>query len=244
MRRNSSPTALADSSRDSWTDAVDATALVFRDSDSDGPGGAWRRLRGPWTNSCMTRSPKGGEHRPTAAPAARTAFDFVTHSVVFSWQALWACHARSWHTERNPTISNRISMQVSPAERDALTLLLERDQKPAEDAAERRLMRMRASVCRRLQALTFEASTYDWERSSIILSTDEADLVLDTLGPSASGPLAGLQRRTADRRYAEAADQSCRGDAPKANRPRAAADEYGLDGYRGYTQSAPGSSCP
>ena len=99
-------------------------------------------------------------------------------------------------------------MQVSPAERDALTLLLERDQKPAEDAAERRLMRMRAAVCRRLQALTFEASTYDWERSSIVLSTDEADLVLDTLGPSASGPLAGLQRRTADRRYAQAADQS------------------------------------
>ena len=214
MRRNSSPTALADSSRDSWTDAVDATALVFRDSDSDGPGGAWRRLRGPWTNSCMTRSPKGGEHRPTAAPAARTAFDFVTHSVVFSWQALWACHARSWHTERNPTISNRISMQVSPAERDALTLLLERDQKPAEDAAERRLMRMRASVCRRLQALTFEASTYDWERSSIVLSTDEADLVLDTLGPPAPGPLASLQRKTVDRKYAQ------------------------LDGYQSYTQAA------
>ena len=190
----------------------------------------------------MSRSAKGGEHRPTAAPAVGAAFDFVTHSVAFSWQALCASHEKSWRTtKRIPTTS---VMQVSPAERDALTLLLERDQKPAEDAAERRLMRMRASVCRRLQALTFEASTYDWERSSIILSTDEADLVLDTLGPSASGPLAGLQRRTADRRYAEAADQSCRGDAPKANRPRAAADEYGLDGYRGYTQSAPGSSCP
>jgi len=98
-------------------------------------------------------------------------------------------------------------MQVTPAERDALTLLLERDQKLAADAAERRLMRMRASVCKRLQALTFEG-TYDWERLSIILSTDEADLVLDTLGPTPSGPLASLQRRTADRRYAQAADQS------------------------------------
>ena len=208
MRRNSSPTALADSSGDSWRDAVGAKALVFRDSDSEGPGRAWMGLRGPWTNSCLTRSAKGDEQRPTAAPAVCTAFDFVTQSVVFSWQALWACHARSWHTKRIPTMFNRISMQVSPAERDALTLLLERDQKPAEDAAERRLMRMRAAVCRRLQALTFEASTYDWERSSIVLSTDEADLVLDTLGPSASGPLAGLQRRTADRRYAQAADQS------------------------------------
>ena len=98
-------------------------------------------------------------------------------------------------------------MHLSPAERDALTLLLERVYQPAVDEdtdfmsrnAERRLMRMRASVCTRLQALTFEASIIDGERSSVLLSTDETDLVLDTLGPPPSGPLAGLQRRrTAD----------------------------------------------
>ena len=217
MRRNSSPTALAHGSREAWADAVNAKALVSRDSDSDGPGGAWKSLRGPWTNSCMSRSAKGGEHRPTAAPAVGAAFDFVTHSVAFSWQALCASHEKSWRTtKRIPTTS---VMQVSPAERDALTLLLERDQKPAEDAAEWRRnadgrMRMRASVCRRLQALTFEASTCDWEHSSIVLSTDEADLVLDTLGPPAPGPLASLQRKTVDRKYAQ------------------------LDGYQSYTQAA------
>ena len=90
-------------------------------------------------------------------------------------------------------------MHLSPAERDALCLLLEREQKPAADAAERRLMRLRASVCTHLQALTFQASIIDGEYSSIVLSTDETDLVLDTLGPPPSGPLAGLQRRrTAD----------------------------------------------
>ena len=127
MRRNSSPTALADSSGESWRDAVSAKALVFRDSDSEGPGKAWMSLRGPWTNSCMTRSAKDNEHRPTAASAVRTAFDFVVQSVHFSWQALSACHSRSWHTKRIPTISDRTSMQESPAKHDALTLTLERD---------------------------------------------------------------------------------------------------------------------
>ena len=91
-------------------------------------------------------------------------------------------------------------MEVSPAERDALVLLLEKEQKAAADAAEERVMQMRASVCKRLQALTFERMTYDWERSSIVLSNDEADLVLDTLGTAAPRPLAGLHRRIADRR--------------------------------------------
>jgi|NorSeaMetagenome_1021524.scaffolds.fasta_scaffold38709_3 hypothetical protein len=189
MRRNSSPTALADRSRESWTDAVGAGTLVFCDSDSEGP-------RGPWTNSCFARSGKGGGN----------AFDFFVQSVHFSCGALSRVMGVTGG-KLIPTLSNRTSMQVTPAERDALTLLLERDQKLAADAAERRLMRMRASVCKRLQALTFEG-TYDWERLSIILSTDEADLVLDTLGPTPSGPLASLQRRTADRRYAQAADQS------------------------------------
>ena len=102
-------------------------------------------------------------------------------------------------------MSNRAPMHLSPAERDALTLLLERVYQPAADVdtdfmsrnAERRLMRMRASVCTRLQALTFEASIIDGERSSVLLSTDETDLVLDTLGPP-SGPLAELQRRIAN----------------------------------------------
>ena len=70
-------------------------------------------------------------------------------------------------------------MEGSPAERDALVLLLEKEQAPAADAAEERLMRMRASVCKRLQALTFEGMIYDWERSSIDLSNDEADLLLE-----------------------------------------------------------------
>ena len=95
------------------------------------------------------------------------------------------------------TMPNRAPMHLSPAERDALCLLLEREQKPAADAAERRLMRLRASVCTHLQALTFQASIIDGEYSSIVLSTDETDLVLDTLGPP-SGPLAELQRRTAN----------------------------------------------
>ena len=96
-----------------------------------------------------------------------------------------------------PTMPNRAPMHLSPAERDALCLLLEREQKPAADAAERRLMRLRASVCTHLQALTFQASIIDGEYSSIVLSTDETDLVLDTLGPP-SGPLAELQRRIAN----------------------------------------------
>jgi hypothetical protein len=109
MRRNSSPTALADSSRESWTDAVGAKALVFRDSDSEGP-------RGPWTKSCFARSGKGGGN----------AFEFIVQSVQFSWRALWACQSRSWHTKRIPTTPDRTSTE-SPAERDALSLTLERD---------------------------------------------------------------------------------------------------------------------
>ena len=58
-------------------------------------------------------------------------------------------------------------------------------------------MRLRASVCTHLQALTFQASVIEGEYSSIVLSTHETDLVLDTLGPP-QGPLADLQRRTAD----------------------------------------------
>jgi hypothetical protein len=85
-------------------------------------------------------------------------------------------------------------MHLSPAEREALILLLEREQKPASDL---RLMRLRASVCTHLQALTFQASVIEGEYSSIVLSTHETDLVLDTLGPP-QGPLADLQRRTAD----------------------------------------------
>ena len=77
-----------------------------------------------------------------------------------------------------PTMPNRAPMHLSPAERDALCLLLEREQKPAADAAERRLMRLRASVCTHLQAITFQASIIDGEYSSIVLSTDETDLVL------------------------------------------------------------------
>jgi hypothetical protein len=88
-------------------------------------------------------------------------------------------------------------MHLSPAEREALILLLEREQKPASDAADLRLMRLRASVCTHLQALTFQASVIEGEYSSIVLSTHETDLVLDTLGPP-QGPLADLQRRTAD----------------------------------------------
>ena len=85
-------------------------------------------------------------------------------------------------------------MHLSPAEREALILLLEREQKPASDAADLRLMRLRASVCTHLQALTFQASVIEGEYSSIVLSTHETDLVLDTLGPP-QGPLADLQRR-------------------------------------------------
>ena len=190
MRRNSSPTALGDRSRESWTEAVAPKTLAFHDANSDGG------VRSPWT--CMARSAKGGEHGPTAA---HSPLDFVVQSVHFSWRSILACHTRSFNTKRILSkMSNRTSMEVSPAERDALVLLLEKEQKSAADAAEERLMRMRASVCKRLQALTFEGMIYDWERSSIDLSNDEADLLLDTLGTSAPVPLAGLHRRIADRR--------------------------------------------
>lgn len=145
----------------------------------------------------MARSAKGGEHGPTAA---HSPLDFVVQSVHFSWRSIWACHTRSFNKRILSAMSNRTSMEVSPAERDALVLLLEQEQKQAADGAEERLMRMRASVCKRLQALTFQGMTYDWERLSIVLSNDEADLVLDTLRTSAPGPLAGLHRRIADRR--------------------------------------------
>ena len=142
----------------------------------------------------MARSAKGGEHGPTAA---HSPLDFVVQSVQFSWRSILACHTRSFNTKRILSkMSNRTSMEVSPAERDALVLLLEKEQKSAADAAEERLM---ASVCKRLQALTFEGMIYDWERSSIDLSNDEADLLLDTLGTSVPVPLAGLHRRIADR---------------------------------------------
>jgi len=189
MRRNSSPTALGDHSRESWTEAVAPKTLAFHDANSDG-------VRSPWT--CMARSAKGDEHGPTAA---HSPLDFVVQSVHFSWRSIWACHTRAFNTKRFlSAMSNRTSMEVSPAERDALVLLLEKEQKAAADAAEERVMQMRASVCKRLQALTFERMTYDWERTSIVLSNDEADLVLDTLGTAAPRPLAGLHRRIADRR--------------------------------------------
>ena len=117
MRRNSSPTALGDRSRESWTEAVAPKTLAFHDANSDGG------VRSPWT--CMARSAKGGEHGPTAA---HSPLDFVVQSVRFSWRSILACHTRSFNTKRVLSkMSNQTSMEVSPAERDALVLLLEKE---------------------------------------------------------------------------------------------------------------------
>ena len=91
---------------------------------------------------------------------------------------------------------NRGPLALSQSERDGLAALLQIElaEDEDEDEDERRLIQMRAAVGGHLREIAFADA-----RSSILLTTEEADMCLDLLGPpDASSSLDDLRSRIAD----------------------------------------------
>ena len=92
-------------------------------------------------------------------------------------------------------------LHLSPTERDALECALECVAHPPSDRDGRVRQQLRQSVSARLRAITFEATVIYGERSEIMLSSDETDLVLDALG-SPREPLVAAAGRACELREA------------------------------------------
>ena len=96
---------------------------------------------------------------------------------------------------------NRSPMHLSPSERDVLAERLQSELRVAEDAEDQRRNVARAAVLLRINLLSFEGCVIYGESAIVLLSSDEAEIALDSLGPPTPAldglfhRIAGLHRR-------------------------------------------------